>query len=312
MPRRDEDRACSARPTLRRCDITEGNMMTTLNQTPVASIVETVGSSQRSQRRYTCVLPLVAWCVRADGQLDDSQPHGGFLKELREDGLEFELHSTPPLVRSTFVVGIECPDGVTRYAGVSTRSRSECANGTHFGVTFDGIGNSLLQERCRKPFLDEKLFQYRFPFPDAVYESWEAAGILKRSVLDRVMLCPRCRSVPTFRFACRNCRSGRLEHSLLIHHFPCAFVAPSTDFERGEELVCPKCLTKKLVAGTDFEFMPGEFTCRGCGWKDQNLEQTGHCLNCETRFAAHQAAEEELVGYDAQRLDPLALLSDVE
>lgn len=286
--------------------------MTTLNKPLADSLVETAGINTRVGRRFTRVLPLVAWCVRLDGQLDGGQSYDGFLKELSEDGLEFELHSTPPLVRSTFVVGVECPDGVTRYAGVAVRHRSESANGIRFGASFDGIADSLLQERSRKPFLDEKVFQYRLPFPAAVYESWETAGILKRSVLDRVMLCPRCRSVPTFRFACRNCRSARLDHSLLIHHFPCAFVAPSTDFERGEELVCPKCLTKKLVAGTDFEFMPGEFTCRGCGWKDQDLEQTGHCLNCETRFAAHQAAEEELVGYDAQRLDPLALLSDVE
>jgi rubredoxin len=286
--------------------------MTTLNQTLADSLVETAGINARVGRRFTRVLPLTAWCVRLDGQLDAAEPHGGFLKDLSEEGLEFELHSTPLKVRSTFVVGVECPDTVTRYAAVSVRHRSECVNGTRIGGTFEGIGNSLLQEHSRKPFLDEKLFQYRFPFPSTVYESWEAGGILKRSVLDRVMLCPRCRSVPTFRFACRNCRSGRLDHSLLIHHFPCAFVAPSTDFERGEDLVCPKCLTRKLVAGTDFEFMPGEFTCRSCGWKDQDLEQTGHCLNCETRFAAHQAAEEELVGYDVERLDPLALLSDVE
>ena len=286
--------------------------MTTLNQAPASPIIDATRHNERTERRLTRVLPLVAWSVRADGQLDESAPYGGFLKDISTDGVEFELHSESPIAQSTFVIGVECPDSVTRYAGISVRHRSECANGTRFGAAFDGIANSVLEERCRKPFLDEKLFQYRLPFPATVYESWEAAGILKRSVLDRVMLCPRCRSVPTFRFACRNCRSGRLDHSLLIHHFPCAFVAPSTDFERGEDLVCPKCLTKKLVAGTDFEFMPGEFTCRGCGWKDQDLEQTGHCLNCETRFAAHQAAEEELVGYDAQRLDPLALLSIVE
>lgn len=286
--------------------------MTTLNQMPGVSLAGKSGSDGRHRQRIMRVLPLVAWCVRLDGQLDKSEPYGGFLKDISEDGIEFELHSPPPLVRSTFVVGVECPDSVTRHTGVSIRHRNECSSGVRFGAAFDGIADTLLQESSRKPFLDEKLFQYRFPFPDAVYESWETAGILKRSVLDRVMLCPRCRSVPTFRFACRNCRSGRLEHSLLLHHFPCAFVAPSTDFERGEDLVCPKCLTKKLVAGTDFEFMPGEFTCRGCGWKDQDLEQTGHCLNCETRFAAHQAAEEELVGYDAQRLDPLALLQNLE
>ena len=54
--------------------------------------------------------------------------------------------------------------------------------------------------------------------------------------------------------------------------------------------------------------MPGESVCQTCGWHDRELEQTGHCLNCDHRFPAFQAIEEELVGYDAQRLDALALV----
>lgn len=283
-------------------------MKTTLETSePTTTVEQSAGNETRC-----LTLPVLAWTVQSDGRLDERPPRAGFLREISARSAKFDLVEPLPLSRALVALGVECPDSVTRYAGLSIRERNDSENGTSYQASFDGIAHGVLQERCRHPFLDEVLFQYRFPFPTDVYESWEAAGLLKRSVLDRVMLCPRCRSVPTFRFACRNCRSGRLDHSLLIHHFPCAFVAPSTDFEREGDLVCPKCLTKKLVAGTDFEFMPGEFRCRSCGWRDQDLEQTGHCLNCETRFAAHQAAEEELVGYDAERLDPLALLSDVE
>ncbi len=135
---------------------------------------------------------------------------------------------------------------------------------------------------------------------------------MKRIVLDRVLLCPSCNAVPTFRFGCRKCQSGRLEQPFLVHHFACAHVGPLKDFETDVSLKCPKCQTKHLIAGTDFEYSPAEHTCLDCGWKDFELEQTGHCLNCESRFPIHKAVEQELVGYYAEQLDSLALVSGLE
>ena len=98
---------------------------------------------------------------------------------------------------------------------------------------------------------------------------------------------------------------------MLAHHFACAFVAPLTEFDNEETLKCPNCQTKHLVAGTDFEYMPGDNECDVCGWTDRELEQTGHCLNCDSRFAAHKAVEQELVGYHVERLASLADIADL-
>ena len=47
----------------------------------------------------------------------------------------------------------------------------------------------------------------------------------------------------------------------MIHHFACAHVGPLREFEGAEGLTCPKCLTKKLVVGADYEFLDGVHLC---------------------------------------------------
>jgi hypothetical protein len=265
----------------------------------------------RDDLRATCVLPLTATFVRADGMLLDGS-RAGFSKNISRDGIEFELSGCESLASSSVLLGVECPDGEIRFAGVANRHLAKCETGLRCGGDFSGVAHTMLEQSARVPLLDNEQFRFGMHFPEAVYRSWEVAGILKRTVLDRVLLCPKCQSVPTFRFACRSCGAGRLNHDLLIHHYACAYVGPAEQFEASEEsLVCPKCRTKHLAVGTDFEYAPGEFVCHSCGWHDHDLEQTGHCLSCEHRFPIHQSVEEELVGYDVERLDPLALLSDL-
>lgn len=260
--------------------------------------------------RVSCVLPTVAWRVLEDGRLASHSPAScGFLKEVGRDSLVAELEPMDGV--GALVLGVELHDGSRRFTGINERNREKCGNGTRITGEFCGPADRLLAEGSRVPELDVNTFRYRLPFDESVYEDWSAAGILKREVLDRVLTCPKCAAVATFRFACRQCGSGRLQHTLLAHHFACACVAPLSEFERDGQLACPNCRTKHLVAGTDFDYMPDDHECNSCGWTDRDLEQTGHCLNCDRRFPAHQAIEQELVGYDAQRLDVLALTANL-
>ena len=63
-----------------------------------------------------------------------------------------------------------------------------------------------------------------------------------------------------------------------------------------------------LVAGADFEVIKSQYECTDCGYHGSDVEQVGTCLHCNVRFPFHMAIEEEVMGYDVDRLDILALL----
>ena len=253
---------------------------------------------------------VVAYSVRDDGQLL-GRSRSGSLVSLRGDEATLEIEGTEALTCFTLLLGAARPDGRMMYWGaVVARDQSRGSHRRVLAVQ-GGIAEQLLSEEGRSPLLDPRQYRYRLAFPEVSYQSWVTAGVLKPHVLDRVLVCPKCRAIPTFRFGCRRCGSGRLKREIMVHHFACAHIGTLAEFDRDATLRCPKCQTKHLAAGTDFDYAPGEHVCEDCHWKDRDAEQTGHCLNCEVRFPIHKALEQELLGYDADRLDPLAFLPEL-
>lgn len=277
---------------------------------PEASQAE-AGSTSVEHGRSKCSVPLSAFALTSDGHIVAGKPFAAVATSCGENSASLSIPWDAMPAHPSLVLGMTTLDGRTLYAGCVLTSHQVKENRIHCEVTRGGVGELVLADEARVPTLNTEFFQYRLPYADSVYESWCRQGILKRTVLDRVLVCGKCRSVATFRFACRQCGSGRVAHKMLAHHFACAFVAPISEFETTETLKCPNCQTKHLVAGTDFEYMPGENECDVCGWSDRELEQTGHCLNCDNRFAAHKAVEQELVGYHVERLASLADIADL-
>ncbi len=277
---------------------------------PGASQAE-AGSTGSRHGRSKCSVPLSAFALTSDGHIVSGEPFAAVATSCGNSSATISVGWDAMPAHPSLVIGAATLDGRTLYAGCVLTSHEVREDGIHCEITRGGVGELVLADEARVPTLNGEFFQYRLPYAESVYESWSRAGILKRTVLDRVLVCGKCRSVATFRFACRQCGSGRVAHKMLAHHFACAFVAPVSEFETAETLKCPNCQTKHLVAGTDFEYMPGENECDVCGWSDRELEQTGHCLNCDSRFAAHKAVEQELVGYHVERLASLAELADL-
>lgn len=261
--------------------------------------------------RSKCSVPLSAFALTSDGHIASREPFAAVVTSCGDTSASLSLGWDVMPAHPSLVLGASTVDGRTLFAGCVLTSHEVSDDGIHCEISRGGVGELVLAEQARVPTLDVDYFQYRLPYADSVYDSWCRAGIFNRTVLDRVLICGKCRSVATFRFACRQCGSGRVAHKMLAHHFACAFVAPISEFESAETLKCPNCRTKHLVAGTDFEYMPGDNECDVCGWSDRELEQTGHCLNCDSRFAAHKAAEQELVGYHVERLASLADIADL-
>jgi hypothetical protein len=170
-----------------------------------------------------------------------------------------------------------------------------------------GLAAELLDPTNLMPAFDPHTMTFQLGFPEETLRQWAELGVLRPASVDRIRVCPRCQTLPTFRRGCRQCGSAHLANERLIHHFACAHVGRIADFECKGELICPKCRTRQLVVGSDYEYLAGPHRCLECNWTDDDLEDVAQCLRCGLRFPGRQAQELELRGYCADRLDLLAL-----
>jgi hypothetical protein len=266
---------------------------------------------RRADARYNVVKPVVAIPVLPSGLLDWDRHVEGFSWDVSFGGigLQLDVEAGQFLVKDVLVA---LDDGTNWcYAGVQVRyAQPTEISRLRVGGRFAGQAHKILTPTNLVPSLDRKTMQFDFPVDRRILESWAQLGILQPTLIDRVEVCPRCGGVPTFRLGCPSCGSVWLEQEELIHHYACAHVAPVADFERRGELVCPKCRTRSLVVGADFEYLHGTFRCLSCHHRDSERQRIGECLRCGHRFAADQVTSHDLIGYHTSLLDPLSLLSE--
>lgn len=263
---------------------------------------------RRQSPRYVLTKPVYAVAIRPNCAPDEAREVLGFTWDAGEDGLRFEVPGVSRLPTSRLLVGIESQDGSYHFATVEMRHMQPTSLGISLGVQFVGEARELLREANLMPTFEPKSFRFGTGLPREVLDAWAELGVLRPMLVDRVLVCPQCRGVPTLRDGCRACGSIRMDGRQLIHHFACAHVGFVEDFETPDGVRCPKCRTTPLVVGADFEYVRGPYRCADCDWTDYDLERVGQCLRCGLRFPFQQAVEEELIGYHVQRLDPLALL----
>lgn len=244
--------------------------------------------------------------VLADGCPDAERVRLAKVRDLSSGGLglEFAAHEWNPGL--TFVVALRMPDGLRHFVGAEVCYTVPPVDGRLMvGCRFGGLGQALLQPANLTPAFQWDTMTFTHGFPEEVLQKWAELGVLQQASRDRVQLCPRCQGLPTFRPGCRQCGSADCGNDQLLHHFACAHVGPVTDFESPAGLVCPKCRTRSLVVGADYEYLVGPYVCRHCQWSDMELEQVARCLRCGFSFPARQAHLQDLRGYQAHLLDPL-------
>ena len=88
--------------------------------------------------------------------------------------------------------------------------------------------------------------------------------------------------------ACRKCGSARVKRDELIHHYACAHVDYGVDISAQWRTarLSRNVVPPRLVVGSDFEYLEGQYQCLDCQWQDSSLESIAHCLKCNYRFAA--------------------------
>ena len=91
-------------------------------------------------------------------------------------------------------------------------------------------------------------------------------GLLLTDMVDRVNLCPQCGDYRlNIREVCPACGSPDIRKERTIQHFPCAHVAPESDFMEHDRYICPKCRKPLKHIGVDYA-KPGEVVvCGHCG-----------------------------------------------
>ena len=270
--------------------------------------------SQPAELRETTArsirIPALVIPVRPDGGPDRQQRLSALAIEVHPDRirLRFDPGAAPTL--HSVLVGLEVADGGRAYADMDcVQIVSSGVESLELDARFSSQGVGVLRLANLIPTFNQGSLRFRLGLPPEILGEWARVGVLRPVLWDRVDLCPRCMSLPSFRSGCRRCGSARTEIPRLIHHYACAHVGPADAFTRGDEIVCPKCLTRNLVVGADFEHLGGAHHCLDCGQSDSELEQIGQCLRCSFRFAGHEALHQDLIAYDVHRLDPLALFA---
>ncbi len=266
-------------------------------------------SERRQHGRYLLTKPIFAIPVMPDGSPAEAYSADGFSVDVSAGGIQFEIAGIDRLPTRQILVGIEANDSVLHFASVEARRIESIEQGLRIGAEFSVGNRDLIRRENIEPTFNPATCRFDVDLPVETIAKWVEFGILRATLMDRILICPQCQAVPTFRNGCRICGSVRLHSRPLIHHFACAHIGYVSDFEQDGGVICPKCRTRDLIVGADYEHLSGPYRCLDCDWSDTDLELVGNCLKCEFRFPMNQALEEDLVGYHVHRLDALALIN---
>ena len=144
---------------------------------------------------------------------------------------------------------------------------------------------------------------YAYPIVDVNYqfrneqkalralEIGESDGLFAGEFVDAWYVCSHCSESNVHpREVCPECDTPALQEEDLVHHFPCAYVGPISDFrdEMGTNtMVCPKCERILNHVGVDYDKPSSIFTCRN-GHTSQNPPVVAKCFTCGTDTRAER------------------------
>jgi hypothetical protein len=110
-------------------------------------------------------------------------------------------------------------------------------------------------------------------------------GILKSSLFEKILLCPKCGTPSNVfaRFKCTNCASIDISINRMIEHLPCGTIHNEKAFRLGTKLVCPTC--KRTLQKPEEQRLIGLVcTCNKCAAHFEDPIQSFYCRKCQTDF----------------------------
>lgn len=127
----------------------------------------------------------------------------------------------------------------------------------------------------------EKVLKARGREVVSILESLVDKGALRRDFFDRLLRCPRCRSVnlrPSN--CCPNCGSGNYARGRVFEHFSCRFRGLEDEFVAGGGYVCPRCGVELRISGGDYQSLGLMYKCYDCLEIFSQPEIHWRCLKC--------------------------------
>ena len=275
---------------------------------PPRSAADKPPQQQRQQARYNVQHLIACYPILPSLEIDAARRTDGVLENVSQSGFQFNVAENGFRPGDHLLIAVEMENDWKFIDVKVIRTTGGTAASTRIHSSIDGPLKKLFLEDVLLPTLDADRFQYVLPFSESVFRSLCAIGAAHRIVMDQILVCPDCLSMPTTRKGCSQCLSHETATSLMIHHFACAHVDFVDRFDQGTEIACPKCRGRKMIIGADYEYLNGPVECRECGHRNMDEVLVGHCLSCSKRFPFNQAKTLEIAGYRVNRLDPLALL----
>lgn len=264
--------------------------------------------------QQTVQCKLVAIPVRLDQTPGEVSWFDGACVDIAGSSLSLTMDRVDPLPVNQIVIGASLPNQMGNAQRKYLTARIESQQRIDGVLRIDAFqvkdsDEDFLSERNLAPRINPNKLRFENGCNDEVLQQWESLGVLRQYLVDRVLVCPSCESIPTWRYACPKCGSARYSRDRLIHHFACAHVDHAESFQTNDAgLQCPKCQTPGLIAGTDFQIVGGPLTCFDCNDRGGQPNLWCMCHQCLNRFEPGEATELELHGYHVDRLELLDLV----
>jgi response regulator of citrate/malate metabolism/Zn finger protein HypA/HybF involved in hydrogenase expression len=139
-----------------------------------------------------------------------------------------------------------------------------------------------------------------------ILESAEKEGLINGEFVDYIYSCNNCyNGLLHFREACPKCQSSHLEIEDLVHHFPCAYVGPVSDFVKSESsdiMECPKCKRILKHIGVDYDKPSVMYSCQQCDHEFQDPHIKAKCHDCGADTRVERLVKRKIKKYKLTKL----------
>lgn len=160
---------------------------------------------------------------------------------------------------------------------------------------------------CLEPVYDPKM-GYHYPVVETIIGDASAAqvflsklceaGILEKTLYDKVIYCPKCGSANvSVRYCCPYCKSFNIQKSALIEHVKCGYMDVEENFRKDGDLICPKCHEELKKIDIDHRKAGIWCNCKDCEKSFDIPVTSNFCRNCLGNFTFEDIIIKEVYAY---------------
>ncbi|NMH61433.1 diguanylate cyclase domain-containing protein [Alteromonas ponticola] len=145
----------------------------------------------------------------------------------------------------------------------------------------------------------EGLFERNDDSPKNSLDFLHKQQFLGREFFKRAHFCPTCDGAfLNFIETCTDCGAENLKKEELVHHFKCGHVDNLSNFERNNQLVCPKCDERLKHIGVDYDKPSVVYQCRQCTLQFQDPVLKVQCYSCESEANIDDVNVADIYAYE--------------